>query len=225
MPYTFKLNLTKTIISKQKNQMKKTLLTLILIFCLSMVMAQESTTYPKGIYETYKDYIIGKPSDITTTFTIKATHKETKYVFYDAKTQKRLRKPFAFSDGEHLYLRVRSLFKHLNRTDKGKQLKDDGNYYTKSIMLGERYHYYENYFTSTAAAIWGGAIATAAARRVKGLIYDIEYQEFNIFRNAKDFKQFVDKKHATHSKDILLNEKNKPVEDLEIVRKIIKEVL
>ena len=174
--------------------MKKTTLKIILFFCFSTTIAQNNISYPKGIYNTFTDYVTMRPTDVTTTFTIKATHKGTKYIFYDAQTNKRLKKPFAFSDGKNVYLRVKSCFKHLNQKDKGKQLRDDGNFYVKSMMLGKRYHYYESYFTSTAAALWGGAIGTASARRVKALVFDAQSQEFNIFRNAKDFKHFVDTK-------------------------------
>jgi len=204
--------------------MKNRLFTIALIFCLSLINAQETIVYPKGIYETFNDYVIGQPSDVTTIFTIKSTHEGAKYTFYDAYNRKRIKKPFAISDGKHLYLRVKSFFKHLNKIDKGRQLKDDGNYYTKSIRLGNHYHYYENYFTSTAAAVWGGMLASAAAGRIKGVVYNVISQEFNIFRNAKDFKHFIDTKHPKYSNSLPVNEKNKPVEDIEVVRTIIKDI-
>jgi hypothetical protein len=51
---------------------------------------------------------------------------------------------------------------------------------------------------SNGAAMWGGLIATAAARRPKGVIYEEEEKEsFNLFKNIEDFRKFMEVNHPS----------------------------
>lgn len=181
---------------------KKYFYTIILlaIVSLSSAIAQdrEIVNYPKGIYDTFETYKNQIPSDTTTAFNFKVASDTIKYRFFNTDTEKRIRKAFAISDGEHLYVNSKHLYKHLNKTDYGKQMRDDGKFYLKAKHIGKHYHYYENYYTGSGAAIWGGAIAVAASRRIKGMVYDVVLEEFNIFRNAKDFNRFVAKNHKEY---------------------------
>ena len=112
----------------------------------------------------------------------------------------------------------------MNRTDFGKQLRDDGRFYLKAKKIGSHYHYYENYYTGTGAALWGGIIATAASRRIKGMVYDVAHQEFNIFRNAKDFKHFIDNNHPNYLKQNGHDIPKKGKEDLAVIRRFVNQV-
>ncbi len=193
----------------------------VFISAYTQAQEKESITYPKGIYETFEAYQKQEPTDVKTEFTTKMSKDSIKYRFYNTATEKRIRKAFAFSDGTHLYVSAKYIYKHLNRKDSGKQLKDDGNYHLKSHKIGTHYHYFENYYTSTAAVIWGGAIATAAARRVKGVVYDVAHKEFNIFRNAKDFKRFVNENHKTYAENHPEIMSKKGTEDIKMIRSFV----
>lgn len=39
--------------------------------------------------------------------------------------------------------------------------------------------------------MWGGLIASAAARRTKGVIYEENKESFNLFKNLDEFKTFM----------------------------------
>jgi len=67
-------------------------------------------------------------------------------------------------------------------------------------------------------------VAAAAARRVKGMVYDSAHQEFNIFRNARDFKHFVKTNHAGYLESNPEIAGKKGTEDLEMIRGFIGEV-
>lgn len=41
----------------------------------------------------------------------------------------------------------------------------------------------------------GGLIATAAARRTKGVIYEEDKESFNLFKNLEEFKIFMEVNH------------------------------
>lgn len=211
-----------------KKMMKKqvTGLMIALGFLGIQVQGQDTNAvaYPKGIYETFEAYQKHEPTDTQTIFTAKMAKDSIKYRFYNTATEKRLRKAFAFSDGEHVYVSGKYIYKHLNPKDTGKQMRDDGNYHIKAKKIGTHYHYYENYFTGAGAVIWGGAIAAAAARRIKGVVYDITKSEFNIFRNAKDFKRFVSQNHENYLKDHPEVAAKKGEEDIEMIRSFIGKV-
>ncbi|MBS3992174.1 MAG: hypothetical protein KGZ87_00480 [Bacteroidetes bacterium] len=188
---------------------------------------QSSHYYPKGIYQTFETFKSGIPSDSTSLFVKKTGNDTISHRFYNGLTNERLKKEFAFSDGTHLYLNLNQIIKNFEKEDRG-QLKDDGSYHIKALTIGSRYIYFEDYFTSTEAAVLGGLMAASIARRVKGLVYDREKQQFNLFKNAQDFEKFIRENHPEHLSKVevassVAGSKNrkKQLEDINLIREII----
>lgn len=213
------------------NTLKTILVFAVFGISLQPIIAQ--IVYPKGIYATYEDFARRQPSDTTTEFTFKSSANQDNVVrVFKKGTKKRLKRNFAISDGQNLYVRIKQVRKKFPAKDRG-QAKDDGNYCIKVEQLGPNYIYFEDYFASSAAAIFGGlgggviggAIAGSASRRLKGVIYDLKSLKFDLFRNAKDFKQFIKKKHPKQLALIEAQEqkdgRKKSQENIDLVRKII----
>ena len=192
--------------------------------CISQI------SYPKGIYKTFEDFIRKTPSDTLTPFIIKTGNNIISHRFFNAITNKRLKREFAFSDGKDLYVSIKGIIKKFHKSDKS-QVKDDGNYHLKAEQIGNRYIYFEDYFTSKSAVIFGGIIAGSAARRLKAIIYDLENNDFDLFKNADDFEFFIKENHSAYIANLPKqankdgkNKRKKRIEDLDLIRKIITEI-
>ncbi len=218
-----------------QGKLMTTLSFLLGILSITTAYTQSSTPrlYQKGIYKAFEDFKKAIPTDTITQFIIKRSRDSIKFKFYDAKTEDRLKKEFAYSDGTNLYVSLKKMIKEFPREDRS-QLKDDGNFCVKALKIGSKYIYFENYFTSKESVIIGGIIAGSAARRIKGIVYDVEKETFNLFKNALDFENFVKENHPEYLS--LLQEKMvaspkkgskvrrvKSVEDIDLIRKIIGE--
>lgn len=218
--------------------MKTFVIGVTLLFAGSSIIliAQEPTgvprseMFPEGIYATINDFIMVKPTDTLTTYSMKIGSDTISYRFYDTVTDARLKKTFAVSKDGFLYFRVKDIMKNMAKEDQG-QLKDDRDYHLKAKDIGSKYIYFEDYFTSKAAALWGGAIATAASRRLKGMVYNQDSRQFNLFKNAKDFETYITRYHPQYSDKLLRHgaetdnsKRKKQVEDIGIIREIIFEI-
>lgn len=158
------------------------------------------TDYPKGVYETYEDFRAKKPS-ATPNLSEPYTDDNTAYRFNDLDDKgKKFKKAFAVSDGKDMYFHVVNVMKKFNSEDKG-QAYDGGIYYLKAEKHGG-YLFLRDYFVSNSAAMWGGLIATAAARRAKGVIYEEEKESFNLFKNVEDFSKFMQVNHPSVQLDL-----------------------
>lgn len=186
--------------------------------------------YPEGIYNTFNDFLFALPSDTITQWTIKIGSDTISNRFYNADTGERLKDKFAFIEDGRLYVQVKEMMKRFERADRG-QLKDDGSYHLKAQLIGSKYIYFEDYFTSREAVLWGGAIAGASARRLKGIVFEIDFQTFNLFRNAEDFESFVKTRHPSYLSRLensngKKSEKRKNhFEDITLIRTLIKELI
>jgi hypothetical protein len=120
----------------------------IAIFGMTLQTLSAQIVYPKGIYVTYEDFARRKPSDTTTEFTLKPSANQDNVVrVFKKGTKKRLKRNFALSDGQNLYVRIKQISKKFSSKDRG-QMKDDGNYCIKVEQLGPNYIYFEDYFAS-----------------------------------------------------------------------------
>lgn len=170
----------------------KKILTLLSLAVVTTVGAQhfDATAYPKGVYETYEDFRAKTPSS-TPNLSDAYTDDQLAYRFNNLDDKgKKFKKAFAVSDGKNLYIHVVNLMRKFNSEDKG-QSYDGGIYFLKAENKGG-YLFLRDYFVSNGAAMWGGLIATAAARRQKGVIYEEEKESFNLFKNLDDFKKFME---------------------------------
>ncbi|CAI8426200.1 MAG: Uncharacterised protein [Polaribacter sejongensis] len=200
----------------------------IAVFGMTLQTLTAQVVYPKGIYITYEDFARRKPSDTTTELKLKPSANQDNVVrVFKKGTTKRLKRNFAVCDGQNLYVRIKLVSKKFLSKDRG-QMKDDGNYCIKVEQLGPNYLYFEDYFTSGASVFLGGVIASSASRRLKGIVYDLKLFKFDLFRNAKDFKQFLEKSHPQKLPLIEAQEKEdgrkKSQENIDLIRKIITDL-
>jgi hypothetical protein len=80
--------------------------------------------------------------DTTTEFTLKPSANQDNVVrVFKKGTKKRLKRNFALSDGQNLYVRIKQISKKFSSKDRG-QMKDDGNYCIKVEQLGPNYLYF-----------------------------------------------------------------------------------
>lgn len=162
-------------------------------FALGFSQNFNPAQYPKGVYETYEDFRTKTPN-ASPNLSAAMTDDQIAFRFNNLDDKgKKLKKAFAVSDGQNVYIHVVNLIKKFNSEDKG-QGYDGGIYYLKAENKGG-YLFVRDYFTSNSAAMWGGIIAAAAARRTKGVIYDEEKESFNLFKNIEEFKTFMQVNH------------------------------
>lgn len=149
----------------------------------------KATDYPKGVYETFEDFRSKTPS-LQVKLSEAYSDDGIAYRFNNFDDRgKRFKKAFAISDGKNLYIQVVNLIKKFSSEDKG-QSYDGGIYFLKAENHGG-YLMLKDYFISNSASMWGGLIATAAARRPKAVIYEEEKENFNLFKNLEEFKTFM----------------------------------
>lgn len=181
-----------------------------------------SAEYPKGVYETYEDFRAKKPSSNPN---LSEAYSDDKiaYRFNNLDDKgKRLKKVFAISDGKELYIQVVNLIKKFNSEDKG-QAYDGGIYFLKAENKGG-YLFVRDYFVSNSAAMWGGLIATAAARRTKGVIYEEEKESFNLFKNLDEFKTFMEVNYPQVYLDLEKGKGDAKLDDGEIEAKNLEKI-
>lgn len=181
--------------------MKKILTLLSLATCaLGFSQNFNPAQYPAGVYETYEDFRTKTPS-ANPNLSAAITDDQIAFRFNNLDDKdKKFKKAFAVSDGKDVYIHVVNLIKKFNSEDKG-QGYDGGIYYLKAENKGG-YLFVRDYFTSNSAAMWGGLIAAAAARRTKGVIYDEEKESFNLFKNIEEFKTFMEVNHPNIKLDL-----------------------
>lgn len=200
---------------------------IITAVCLAMFGAAfsqnfNSADYPKGVYETYEDFRAKTPTS-SPRLSLPMTDDNVAYRFLNLDDkEKKLKKPFAVSDGKDLYLQVVHLMKKFNSEDKG-QSYDGGIYFLKAENKGG-YLFVKDYFVSNSAAMWGGLIATAAARRTKGVIYEEEKESFNLFKNLDEFKTFMEVNYPQVSLDLDKGKGDAKLDDGQIEAKNLEKI-
>ena len=180
----------------------KKLFALVLGISSTIVSAQHfnAADYPKGVYETFEDFLSKTPSK-KMNLSQAYTTDQVAYRFNDMDDKaKKFKKAFAISDGKDLYIHVVNLLKKFNSEDKG-QSYDGGIYYLKAENQGG-YLFVRDYFVSNSAAMWGGLIATAAARRQKAVIFEEDKESFNMFKNMDEFKTYMEVNYPKISLDL-----------------------
>lgn len=210
--------------------MKNVLLALCLVGVSTSFAQNDSAIqekYPEGIYKTFEDFKAINPIGSKADFTIKTGNDTISHRFFSPTTEKRMKKEFAFSDGKDVYVSVVEILENLSKEDRG-QMVDGGNYHLKAINSGSHYLYFEDYFSSKNAQLLGGTIAAVASRRLKGVVYNKKDNSFNLFRNAEDFEQFIEKNHPDYASRITEKEdpekRKKKIEDINLIREIIFEI-
>lgn len=160
--------------------------------------------YPEGIYKTKEEFINKKPS---IQLSITPVSLDENYYYLDSSASQcfflkdngtRLRGVFAVSYDGHLFFRVKSILKNRNKTDRA-QTNDLPNSFVRVKNGGDNYLYMEADLANlwAQAAVYGGVGFVAGTLiaeemiEVKGVVWDIKNQEFNIFKNCNDFNKFI----------------------------------
>lgn len=171
---------------------------------------------PDGIYATLKDFLAQTPSSKENVVAkgLIGFDKPLLYAiedncfFYYASSDEKVRNIFAISYKGHLYFQIQAILNNRNKTDRA-QTNDFPNSFTRVQSAGQNYYYLE----AELANLWaqglaygavggaaGGAIA-ASNIKLKGVVWDIKNQEFNIFKNCSDFNDFIRDKYPNGVQD------------------------
>ncbi|SEG61228.1 hypothetical protein SAMN05421847_2960 [Halpernia humi] len=198
------------------------LLSFFSISFISFAQHFNSADYPKGVYETYEDFRMKTPSQ-TPNLSSPYSTDSTAYRFNNMDDKgKKFKKAFAISDGKNLYIQIVNLIKKFNSEDKG-QSYDGGIYYLKAENKGG-YLFVKDYFVSNSAAMWGGLIASASARRKKAVIFEEEKESFNLFKNLKDFQTFMEVNYPNVSLDLEKKKGDQKLDEAEIVAQNLEKI-
>jgi hypothetical protein len=161
--------------------------------------------YPEGVYETKEAFINKKPTYIATLLPypvvgIDQAHLTTIEHACDFHSiiDGKLKNAFAVSYKGHLYFRIGAMLDNRSKTDRA-QTSNFLNSFVRVILGGENYLYTEadltNLWTQAAAyGAVGGSAGTHLAKSVvygKGIVWDVKRAEFNIFKNCKDYNNFI----------------------------------
>ncbi len=161
--------------------------------------------YPEGIYNTKQDFIAKAPSGTPKLSKVRYfgfTHpivddSEHQANFVNQEDGTKIKNIFAIVYHNTLYFNIAAILDNRNEKD-GSQTSDFPNSFVKAIIGGENYIYTE----TNLANVWekglgygiGGGVGNGIAQSSihgKGIVWDIKKQEFNIFRNCKDYNEFI----------------------------------
>lgn len=185
-----------------------------------------SFEYPKGLYKTFEDFVNKTPSDTSTDFFSRSKYQGHFNRFYNKDTKKALKDYFAVSDGKTLFIRLKGITKHTALEDNS-QVRDAGDFHIPALIVGKNYLYFEEYFTSKAAVATfplTGLAGVGLARRLKGFVFDHSRKEFNIFKNAKDFKYFISHEHPNYNNQADQVVATKQKKQLDLIRNVVNKI-
>jgi hypothetical protein len=158
--------------------------------------------YPEGVYFTKQDFINKKPND-----TLKVVPKSVmgkrknilqlishNCMFYYSHNDKKVKKVFAISYKGHLYFQLLAILKNRNKTDRA-QTTNFPNSFVRVMDGGNNYFYTEvdlanqwaqGFLYNVASGVFADDVIYG-----KGVVWDIKKEEFNIFKNCKDYNIFI----------------------------------
>jgi len=161
---------------------------------------------PDGIYFTKEDFLNGKPSSLETIVPKELIGFEKTELsgipdacfFYYKNSDKKIKKVFAISYQGHLYFQIQAILSNRHKTDRA-QTNDFPNGFTRVLSAGKNYYYVEadlvnGWAQGFAYGGVGGAAGGILAQsmvNLKGIVWDVKNKEFNIFKNCKDYNDFI----------------------------------
>jgi hypothetical protein len=177
--------------------------------------------YPDGLYKTKQDFLNKTPSSVETVIPkglIGLEKKELSEItdncfFYYLNTDSKVKNTFAISYKGHLYIQIYAILENRNKTDRA-QSNDFPNSFVRVVSAGQNYYYLEAGLVNQwvqGVALNTGATGVLIAQdlssaniqtgktqsfgSVKGIVWDIKNKEFNIFKNCKDYNDFIKDKY------------------------------
>ncbi len=175
--------------------------------------------YPKGIYNTLADFKNKTPNS-TENFALEDGKSSIAYRFVND-SKKKIKDAFAISDGENLFINIKSIIPNFDESGNG-QSYDGGNYYLK-VYFTSKYLFMSDYFASTAASMLGGLTGGMASRREKGIIFVEKNDKFHLFKNYKEFENFINQNYPEKS-DLLIKYSNPKIPEIIKIRSIIEQL-
>ena len=221
--------------------MKKVFPFIILLFLAIGIQSQNEiadssdilvNNYPEGVYLTYESFLDKTPSN-TKRVEARDLFKPKKRIrdamidncyFYYRRSKKRVKDAFAISYEGSLYFHVKSMQKLMEKKDR-KQKIDHKDSFVRVVDQG-RYLYLEAYTRKGGGigfGIGGGPVSVATGggsrEELRGVIYNFEEGKFDLFRDCKDFNQFLRLGHSME--EFECEKKQLPID---IVRNIIWDI-
>jgi len=160
--------------------------------------------YPDGIYETKADFLNKIPSNTEAInalelVSLKRIDKDSLphncFFFFD-KSRSKIRNVFAISYNGQLFFQIKSILKHRNKNDKA-QSNSKHHSFVRVIFGGDKYFYTEAKLVNKWAAGSVANLGVSGSQMYtdmiygKGIVWDFENNEFNIFKSCKDYNQFI----------------------------------
>ncbi|SCZ00434.1 hypothetical protein [Flavobacterium caeni] len=163
------------------------------------------SAYPEGVYITKSDFLKKTPSQVQIVpkgligfkKPVLAESVHNCY-FYYLSPDKRIKDAFAVSYDGYLYFQINAILKNRHKDDDS-QTNSFPNSFVRVLIGGDNFLYTE----ADLANVWakgaayggvGGGVGVALANKWtygKGIVWDFANSEFNIFRNCKDFNEFI----------------------------------
>lgn len=187
-----------------------TLLACVLVlFTASVGYGQKHSVkeYPEGFYYSYEDFVNKKvrPSVTLERHSFRGNKVldkdsvEDHVFFYRVKDTSKVEDIFAISYRGNLYFKQRQMTKYAKKGDRNES-GSNPNLYHRVLKEGN-FFYMEGMFGNAwvkglayGGGVVGGAVA-ANANQLTGIIYDFSANEFDFFRNCKDFNVFLNGKN------------------------------
>lgn len=168
------------------------------------------SNYPNGIYTSKEDFINKKPNDTSALVPRNLPGKKEDSLaldqntfFYTVNADKKLKNVFAVVYHNHIFFNVAAILSNRNKTDRS-QSHNNPNSFVGVLLAGNNYMYTEanlaNAWAQGFAYGMGGAVGGIAAQGMiygKGIVWDIKNNEFNIFKNCKDYNDFIKDKYPS----------------------------
>lgn len=161
-------------------------------------------SYEEGIYVTKQDFINKVPTQKKSLtkkglqgFEKPVVDDEENICFFFDENDSKLKNVFAVVYNGILYFNVKAILNNRNKNDNA-QDSDNPNSFARVSMGGDNYQYTEinigNVWSKGLGYGMGGAagsIMANASNSYKGVVWDYANKEFNIFKNCKDYNDFI----------------------------------
>jgi hypothetical protein len=196
------------------------LLFILFYLGLSHALGQQSiyrSGLPEGLYRTKEDFVKKTPSEFLqlTIDKIRLVNDSDSLArrcfFIEKDTNKRVKKIFAISHNGNLYFSNWAILGNKDKDDKSVSPVESMNSFVRVLIGGDKLLYAEGAFvnpwqTGISAGVAGGVggiIGSELGKAIDksypittfggtGVVWDINKEEFNIFRNCSDFNEFIE---------------------------------
>ena len=188
----------------------------ILILLPPILLSQENHLFAAGQYQTLSDFEKKTPNENLEFRTHKLENVITVGFQLIDKNDRRIKKPFAVSNGKTLFVKVSKMQKLIRKTQKPGQPNDSGWDYIPALLLNENLLYFENYFAPIGKQIFWGKIY------LTGIIYDCNEHTFTVLNSNELVNNFIANKKPELTKKYKFTGKQV---DLKMLRLLVNEII